>query len=262
MKLRPSDTKRSCECASGWVADCGQRVVLRVSGWVWSQQSFSVILICYKLINERNLRKTYRGNGKWFDLNQDGTIQALMQTAANLWGFVTMDNFLLVKLLFKILKIPRDYICVWTVSSKWSLRLILSGYNFVCIYHLSGACYVLRPSHFPSFGSAFLTSPTSVTYLVHLIVLVVIILLIYDEEYKLWRSSLYILSLASCWFLFLRSKYSSQHALLKRPQSMFLKARDQLSHQYKTTFKVIVLYTLIFMFSYRRWEDKRFLTRW
>jgi hypothetical protein len=36
-----------------------------------------------------------------------------------------------------------------------------------------------------------------------------------------------------------------------------LNIRDQVSHPYRTTGKIIVVYTLIFTFSYSRREDKR-----
>jgi hypothetical protein len=34
--------------------------------------------------------------------------------------------------------------------------------------------------------------------------------------------------------------------------------RNQVSHPYEETGKIIILYILIFRFSERRWEDKRF----
>ena len=41
-----------------------------------------------------------------------------------------------------------------------------------------------------------------------------------------------------------------------------LNISDQVSHPYKTTSKIIVLYTLIFTFLYSNLEDKKFCTEW
>ena len=46
-----------------------------------------------------------------------------------------------------------------------------------------------------------------------------------------------------------RSKYSPQHHVLQHPQLPFLpQGQDQVSHPYKTTGKIIILYILIFRF--------------
>jgi hypothetical protein len=56
----------------------------------------------------------------------------------------------------------------------------------------------------------------------------------------------------------LRSKYSSQNPVLKHPQSvLFLSVRDQVSHPYKTTGRIMVLYILTFTFLDSRRDDKR-----
>ena len=60
-----------------------------------------------------------------------------------------------------------------------------------------------------------------------------------------------------------RSKYSPQHPVLKHPQLLSsLNVNDQVSHPYKTTGKIIILYILIFKFLGSNLEDKRFCTEW
>jgi hypothetical protein len=55
----------------------------------------------------------------------------------------------------------------------------------------------------------------------------------------------------------LRSKYSPMHPVLLQSQSAFsLSVTDQVSHLYKTTGKIMVLYALNSKFLERRREDK------
>jgi hypothetical protein len=74
---------------------------------------------------------------------------------------------------------------------------------------------------------------------------------------KVTRMKLLIVQLSptSCNFIPLWTKYSFQH-----PQStFFLNVRDQVSHPYKTTGKIIVPYILIFTFFESSWKEKKVL---
>jgi hypothetical protein len=60
-----------------------------------------------------------------------------------------------------------------------------------------------------------------------------------------------------CPNIFLSTLYSKTFSLLS-----FLYGSDQISHPYKTSGKVIVLYILIFTILDSKMEDKRFCTEW
>jgi hypothetical protein len=81
----------------------------------------------------------------------------------------------------------------------------------------------------------------------------------HPPNYTCWRVKLW--SLLS---LHLSSdQIFSQHPVLKHPQSISsLNVREQVSHPYRTTDKIIVLHILIFMFFDSRREDKSFWTKW
>jgi hypothetical protein len=120
-------------------------------------------------------------------------------------------------------------------SSKWSLTYRFSNQNIVYISHL------FHPATWPA----------------HLILLDLITLMIYIEACKLLSSSLCSLLQPPT-----TSSILGQNILLStlflnilKPHSS-LCVPDQVSHQYKTTGKIMVLYILIFKFLERRQEDK------
>jgi hypothetical protein len=61
----------------------------------------------------------------------------------------------------------------------------------------------------------------------------------------------------------LRSKYSSQNPVLNTLSLCFyLSVRDKVSHPYKTTGRIMVLYILTFTFLDSKRDDKRLRTEW
>jgi hypothetical protein len=60
----------------------------------------------------------------------------------------------------------------------------------------------------------------------------------------------------SCHLIPIRSKYSPHHSVLKHRQ-LSLTVRDQVSHSYRTTGKIIVLYEYILTFYFFRQQSRR-----
>jgi hypothetical protein len=168
------------------------------------------------------------------------------------------------------------FITMFTRAFHWYLswaRLIQSipphpislRYIFTLSTHLHlGLPSGLFPSGFPiNILHAFPLLPHSCYMLAHLILLDFIILIISDEEYKLWSSSL-------CSFIQspVTLHLSSVQIFFSAPCSntlslcSCLNVRDHVSHPYRTTGKIIGLYNLIFMFLDNRQVDIRFWTEW
>ena len=73
-----------------------------------------------------------------------------------------------------------------------------------------------------------------------------------------WINEHFVMQFSSCssCFLIIRYKYFPQQLILKHFQSMFLPLKDQVSHSYITTGKIIILYVVINTLLDQRQEDK------
>ena len=145
---------------------------------------------------------------------------------------------------------------IYPHPTSWRSILILST-------HLRlGLPSHLFPSVFPS-NTLYtpLSSPTRATCPAHLILLDFITRTILGEEYKSFSSSLCILLHSP-----VTSSLLGPNILLNTMFSntlRFLSSRninDRVSHPYKTTGKIIILYILVFKFLYINPEYKRFCT--
>jgi hypothetical protein len=122
----------------------------------------------------------------------------------------------------------------------------------------------LFPTAFPTnILYAFPFFPVRATCPAHLILHEFIMLITLGEEYKLWNSLLCSFFPTSCQFIpfgpntLLNTLFSNNLSLCSS-----LNVREQVSHPYRTTGKMIIVYILILMFLDSRRDNKGFWTEW
>jgi hypothetical protein len=121
-------------------------------------------------------------------------------------------------------------------SSKWSLSFRFSHLNSVHFPLLSYACHVPCPPHSP-----WLYLPNNNWGWVQNMKLLTVQLPPFSSYFNLFGPN-----------ILLRTLFSNTFSLCSS-----LNVRDQISHPYKTTGRIIVLYILTFTFLDSRREDKR-----
>jgi hypothetical protein len=111
--------------------------------------------------------------------------------------------------------------------------------NDVCLSLLAFTCCIPSPSHSSSCDTQIMILRSTNHEALH---------------YALFSSLLLLPSSLA--------EYLLKHPVLEHPQHAFsLNVRDQVSHPYKTTGKIIVLYILTFFFLDSRQEHERFCTK-
>ena len=142
--------------------------------------------------------------------------------------------------------------------TSWRSIVILSSH--LCLGLPNGLFLSGFPTKIPHIPLLFFIRATCP---VLLILLDFITRTIMGEKYRSFKPLIMYFSPLSCYLVHPSPKYLPEHPIVRHRQpTFFLNMIDQVSHPYKTTGEIIVLFTLIFIFLDSKWKDKKFCTEY